>query len=73
MSKPKKVDNFTQGCTCENCGKALHATVIWIWEEHFGCSKSCVEICYYDARPDLVTKAEEVTDDELKSYTVALP
>lgn len=57
-SKPKKVDNFTQGCTCENCGKSLHTPVIWIWEEHFACSKTCVEICYYEARPELVVAAE---------------
>jgi len=54
MSKPKKVDNFTQDCTCENCGKTLHANQIWLWEEHFGCSQTCVKLSYYAARPELL-------------------
>lgn len=59
--KPKKVENFTQGCFCDNCQKPLSAPVIWLQEEHFGCSRSCVEKSYYDARPELLT--EEKSDE----------
>ncbi len=60
MADLKKVDNFTQGCTCDACGKELTAQVIWIWEEHFACTRECATKCYYDARPELKPQPEVV-------------
>lgn len=69
--KAKKVENFTQGCFCDNCGKNLSAPVIWIWEEHFGCSKVCVEKSYYDARPELKENTDETRRDGQENLQVS--
>ncbi len=56
-----KHDNFTLGCSCDHCGKPLHANHIWIFAEHFGCSKACVEAAHLSARPAVTPLPPEVS------------
>jgi hypothetical protein len=44
--KPRKVEMHMVECRCESCGMPLDGRkFVWVWREHTGCSKACVEAC----------------------------
>ncbi len=57
FNPPREVEVTTINCICDSCGVKLdNYKKIWMQNEHFGCSKSCV------------TKSQRVADDhELRS------
>ncbi len=41
---PREVEVHTVNCLCDHCGKSLNSVPkIWIWNEHFGCSRDHVQ------------------------------
>jgi hypothetical protein len=44
--KPRKVEMNMVESRCESCGMPLDGRkFVWVWREHTGCSKACVEAC----------------------------
>jgi hypothetical protein len=42
---PRECEMHIVNCKCDYCGKSLDKlTRIWIWNEHFGCSRNCVQM-----------------------------
>jgi hypothetical protein len=41
---PREAEISTVDCKCDHCGKSLNRiTKVWVWNEHFGCSRTCVQ------------------------------
>lgn len=42
---PRECEMHTVNCVCDHCGCSLNnRTRIWVWNEHFGCSRTHVQL-----------------------------
>ena len=45
MKAPRSAEIATVDCFCDHCGQSLdRLKVIWVWNEHFGCSRDHVQL-----------------------------
>ncbi len=62
-NSPRHVENFTSGVRCDNCNADMTTrSNVWIWQEHTGCSRTCIEKAYREARPDPEIQKQEDTE-----------
>ncbi len=66
LNVPRTMDNCLIDGKCEYCGTKFGTRpLIWVWNEHFGCSRQCVVASHEKGESEYQAKQKKEKDSDL--------